>query len=184
MTREPIFPPPAPLGPEPSMYPPGPAEPDKTPAWAIAIGVISIIYASLGLICTPVSLVSSRLMPSPAGFEEMLPPWFETYSIVSGLVGMAVAVILLVAGIGLLRRRAGAVSLHVVYGWIAILMGIVGMVVIFAAFDFSRLPGPARAGAIGGAAGGIIGFAYPIFLLIWFSRAKIRQQAAAWQHPG
>jgi len=184
MTREPIFPPPAAPGPAPSMYPPGPAEPDKTPAWAIAIGVISIIYASLGLICTPVSLVSSRAMPSPPGFEEMLPPWFETYSIVAGLVGMGVAVILLVAGIGLVRRRGGAVSLHVVYGLIAVLMGIVGMFVTFAAFDFSRLEGPAKAGAIGGVAGGIIGLAYPIFVLIWFSRAKIRQQAAGWQHPG
>jgi len=87
--------------------------------------------------------------------------------------------LLLLAGVGLLRRSPLAASLHRLWAWIMVLMvsGAIVLWVIVGAIDFS---------SILEAVAGLVVFVflvlgYPVFLLIWFSRRKVRRQVLAWR---
>jgi hypothetical protein len=140
------------------------------------IGVISIILASLGLGSTLLTMVN----PAQKELLERLPSWFSTYTTFSSLVGAVIMVLLLAAGILLFNRRPTGRTLHVAYALVTVVLGFVGLVVILSV-DVSGLPDVMqmgfRIGAIGGWAFGMI---YPVFLLVWFFRRKIRDQVTGW----
>ncbi len=144
--------------------------------WPKVIGIISIILASLGLVFTPLNLAN----PAQKEILERLPSWFSTYSTFSTLAGAVIMVLLLAAGILLFNRRPAGRTLHVAYALVTVVLGLIGlMVVLFG--DMSGLPDAMRilfrVGAIVGWAFGMI---YPVFLLVWFFRRKIRDQVAGW----
>ncbi len=178
----------------PQMTPPDETHPPQVPSsarppWATVIGVISIVWGSLGLICTPVSLLgnmlSNKINPRTAEMQGRFPDWYATYTIAALLVQVALAVLLLIAGICLLRRSRLARRLHLGYAVPNLLLGAVGLVVAISTmsqvFQESDMPEVATAS---GMAGAFIGMAfvmvYPIFLLVWFSRRKIREQVQQW----
>ncbi len=174
----------------PQMTPPDETQPPQVPSsarppWATAIGVISIVFGSLGLICTPVSLLANKINPRTAKMQGRFPDWYATYTIAASLVQVALAGLLLIAGICLLRRSRLARRLHLGYAVPNLLLGAVGLVVaistISQVFQESDMPEVATAS---GMAGAFIGMAfvmvYPIFLLVWFSRRKIREQVQQW----
>ncbi len=89
--------------------------------------------------------------------------------------------ILLAGGILLLRRRAVARNLLLAYACAALAIGIVRIAVMLASHDFGathEMLGARMVGRLCGA-GAII--AYPVFLLVWLMRAKIRQEVLAWR---
>jgi hypothetical protein len=98
-------------------------------------------------------------------------------------LGAVVCVVLLAAGIGLLRLRPWARMASIIYAIYAILMGLVGMVVNYYFLvqpmlaQAQQKQGAEAAGAIGGAIGGCIGgcfgLIYPILLLIFMTRANV-----------
>ncbi len=161
------------------------APPEKKPAWPIAIGIISIVLGSLMLICVPISMGINAYNPEAAATQEQFPEWSQTYSIISSLISMGLAVLLLVGGILLIRRRAVARPLHLLYAVVTVLMAVVGTVVFFSVIlpsvDTADLP---RGTAIGMKFGAVVGtflnVAYPVFLLIWFLRGTIRDQVRSW----
>ena len=193
MTQAP--PPSGPGGPYPpslqaeQAYAAAPANPPKRPSWPITIGVLSIIFSSMPLLCTPFGLL---MQATGIGQNEVLtafPDWYRTYSILAGLVGIALGVVELLAGITSLKRRAVTRTLHLTYGALAVCLGIVGTAVAVGMMDtvteLSGLPPQLqltlRVSMIGGMVGSVFGLAYPVFLLIWFSRVKIRRQVDAWR---
>ena len=113
------------------------------------------------------------------------PDWFVTYSTAASLVGIVLAVLLLVAGIYLLKRIRTARGLYVIYAGASLVLAAVDLVltiaVVIPSLQESGLP---EAGVIGGIVAGVIGvairMAWPVFLLVWFSRRKIRQQIQQW----
>jgi hypothetical protein len=162
-----------------SGIPEGP--PPIPSVWPKVIGIISIVLASLGLICTPISWLTTTFVTHAHEVMKVFPEWWSTYTTVSSVVGIFMALILLGAGITTLMRRGIGRSLHLVYGAAGILIAIGNVVVIAMTLLGAEMEGPMRVAFIGGIVVGVpLGMIYPVFLIIWFLRSKIRQEVAAW----
>ncbi len=198
------------LPPPPLMTPP--VEPGEIPhrpsAWPMVIGVIAIIFGSLAILQGCLGAVSTLFMSSLSGlmpaeqatmFDAMddLKPWM----IIGAVLTLALGILLLVAGIGLVRRRAWSPTACMVWAGIK-MMFVVGNTILAdmvqqAQFEAMQevmqqdpnMPAgmPAMMGSFFQVFGvftivlGILwGWALPVFLLIWFSRSKIKAEVARW----
>lgn len=197
-TMEPVAPPVAPPV-HPGRYAPAP----RPPVWPVVIGVISIVFGAVGILgglgglMGPLFMGFARAGPPEAqaglaGIRQWL-PWM----IVSTLLNGAVAALLLAGGIGLVSRRPWSPRALVAWAIVRIPMvvfaGAVGYLVQDANFQAmqqqqSSTPAPPMpAGLMQGiVAGGVIfgilwGWAFPGFVLVWFSRPRIREQTGAWR---
>jgi hypothetical protein len=182
MTEPPPAYPPTP----PPPPPPPPPYPQRPSSWPKVIGIISIVLAGLGLICTPIGL-ATRQAAGPAGAEAMAgaPAWYATYQVVSALAGIVVAALLLVAGILLCKRRPAGRTMHIAYAILNIVVAVGNVIAaVTAASNIDTGPNEAALFVpvlIGGMVVGlVIGLAYPVFLLVWFTRTKVRDEVAAW----
>jgi len=101
------------------------------------------------------------------------------------VLGGIVTVILIAAGIGLLRMKPWARQASINYAIYSVVMGLVGMVVNYFLLvqplmeKAQQLQGPEDAGAMGGAIGGMFGGCfgqiYPIILLIFMCQKNVKQ---------
>jgi len=184
MTQNPYSQPPQPQQqPQYTQWQQVPPPMPRRSSWPTVIGVISISLASLGLICIPISVAGTALSPSSPQIDEFMPAWFSVYQMTSYAISMGMSVLLLVAGILLLKRRPAGRTLHLVHAMISMVMAVFGAVITV--MIVSRMaegaPAPMRAAFIGGAIGGtVFGMAYPIFLLVWFFRRKIVDEVYTW----
>ena len=156
---------------DPQEPPVGQPQPPR-PRWATVIGVISIIWASLKLLCC-----------GWASFLNNL--WYFT---MAEVVGFVAAFILFVGGIQLLRQRRWARRCLLLYG------GITAAVLACVSVPFAIRVIPWILGAppwrewepelSASLAHAIFGFlislAWPVFVLIWFNRPAIRRQMSDW----
>jgi len=150
--------------------------------WPLVIGILSIVLASLGIVCTPVSVVMNQFNPQSQRMMAGMPPWFGTYQIVSGVVGVCVAILLLVAGIQTLRRQPSGRTLHITYGALAMLLAIVGLTLSVMIFTQAHVEPPVRQFSLAiMPCTAVMVFAYPVFLLVWFLRPKIAKEVAGWR---
>ena len=172
------YPPSSPL---PPYYPPQPR-----PAWPVVIGVISIVWASLGLICTPVSLAVNFVAPMRHRPLEFFPHWYRLFLIPSALVAIGMAVLLLAAGVQAIRRRPAGATLHLIYAVLGMVITVLSTVVNISLLAGLHLPGHVGQKsitgvvAVGSVFGGALALAYPVFLLIWFARPTIRHEVRQW----
>lgn len=181
-----------------------------TPKWPKIIGIIAIIFGSGGLlsgVIGPLSMLMVRTQME--GFvkqgadqtkvDDYLARLAQiTYS--SAIANALIGIILLTGGILILRhRRTGSPTLQT---W-SFLKIVVGGLFLFKSVSLSRLQmeimmssnamggaGSAEAQMIGSItsyavwAGMAFGFlwlaALPVFVLIWFNRAKVKQDIRAW----
>lgn len=164
--------------------PPGaPLGPPRRPGWATAIGVISVVLAGMGLICTPISLAMQDLLPKlmPGApiidIRDYYPEWYGTYYTIMIFVGLALAVLHLAGGITVLRKHTLARALYLTWAGANLVLTVINIVISLAFMDLSSAPRTVRIATIIGIP---VGLAYPVFLLIWFNRAKIKQQVSAW----
>jgi len=166
---------------QPAVQDPMAEQKPKTPAWAITIGVISIVLASYGLICTPVVMAG---MVFHSAFQEPLsefPSWHRVYTLGASVVGIVIAVVELTAGISLLRRASAARTLHLVYAIAAVTLCLVGNVLMLTSVDWANLSPDRIPGFIGGLLGGWVALGYPVFVIVWFMRDKIKREVANWR---
>jgi len=157
----------------------------KRPAWPTAIGVISVVLGSLGFICTPIVMAAGARNTRGNQVYELFPDWYHSYTMAAFAVGLAIAVVLLLAGIYLLKRRPAAKLLHVTYALIQVFTAVVNAILLVTTFlpsiRQSSAPEHLKTSIIIGWVIGIpIGLVYPVFLLIWFCRPKIVQQVRQW----
>lgn len=186
MTQYPAAPPQA-----PSPGYTGYAAPPKKPAWPVVIGIISIVIGGLFSLCTCVGIpmnIAQRANPAVQELMEQFPEWWTAWQIIGGLLWLGLYILLLVAGICLVRRRAVGLPLHVTFALLGLIWCIINGVVTFRGMAGVELPAPMGASMkpfmlIGMFAGFVFGGAYPIFLLVWFSRPGIRQQVQSWRLP-
>lgn len=182
--------------PEPVAYAYG-VVPSK---WPTAVGVISIIYAGLILLSTSINALG-RVWPGGTTRDMMaaMPSWYVASQAATTVLQTALAVLLLVGGILLLRRRPASRGLHLAWAWGAAALTVLGfaialwmMPVMERELQRAMPPGTGSvaAGAIAtgamwlGVIGGfVIGLVYPIFVLAWFYRGRIRQEVALWTTP-
>jgi hypothetical protein len=153
----------------PALYPP--LHPER-PAPVTVFGILNIVFGSLGLLCMPLGLIAIFAVPNAMNTTVTVKAWM----LLSGVVGLACTIFLIVVGIGLLYLKAWARMGSLLYGWFAIIWGIIGTVVNFGViplggYGFSHDAVP---GVIGGILGGLIGLVYPILLVIFMRRPNVR----------
>ncbi|MCH7545702.1 MAG: hypothetical protein IID30_04785 [Planctomycetes bacterium] len=190
---------------------PPPSAPPVTPGaiaprpsrWPAIIGTIALVFGILatlggcvGLVMMPVmeafmEAVPSQQNPALAGLSE-----WKQWTIPGSMAGMALGVLLVVGGSGLLRRRGW--GRRVCLGWAGLKM----VLVIYMATiqyqiaidqaeamkndpNFQALPAQFAGfmqsfGMIGVIISVIWGWALPVFLLVWLSRRKIRDDVKTW----
>lgn len=154
--------------------------------WPVVIGIISIVWSSLGITCAGCGAGMLAMLPAMFKDQGPLPPTMQMSGLLAINMGLGVmmGILLLTAGILTLRRNATGGMLHMVYGVLGLPLVAFGTWVQFqqmAAMDqwvaenagspFAR--GHSSAGGmIGVVVGLVLGLAWPIFVLIWFGVVK------------
>ncbi len=168
--------------------------PGDPPAWPKVIGIISIVFSSLALVCggcgVAVTPFMGQLMGGISQGHE-LPPMYQPHignMAVAGL-GLLNALLLLIAGVMLLKRKPIGRPLHLVNAVLSIPRMVPGLYLqwrlqqetaIWAqqadpANPFAQQfnsPGASMGNTIGLIFGAVIGLSYPLFLLVWFGLVK------------
>ena len=146
------------------------------PTSVTVFGIVGIVLAALGLLCSPINLIGLSDPNNPlinmAGFKVV--------AVFSAINGMLCAVALLAISIGLLKLKRWARSGAVIYSLYTIVMGVLGMLVIILMLTphVSTAPDSVSkagmiGGLIGGVVGGLIGLVYPVLLLIFMRKPKV-----------
>jgi hypothetical protein len=186
------------------MQPPvgGAPLPQEPARWPTPIGVLGIIFASLGLIGGVCGLAWPAILPwyvdqmknswnvPQSQIDLMLasqPP--TVWYLLSASIGLVFSILLMIGSIRLLRRRASGAKLVKAWAWITIVwvpLNIVISMMLAPGLPAGSQPDPTmqqqqQVGmyfTIGCMA--ILGLAWPVFCVIWFARPKIRQQVSTW----
>jgi hypothetical protein len=173
----------------------------RAPVWPTVLGVIAVIWGSLSLLGTAVGLLVQGWVPRPAPGEHPEPDAAmlaavnsPAYQALTTIAGVILGILLVVAGIGLLRRVRWSIGAAKVWSWATIAMALIGTVYLLYVFNdllAAATPegqqAPMSQGAfaammIGGAVLGLVwALILPVFMLIWFRRGTIRKQYAMWR---
>jgi hypothetical protein len=164
--------------------------PNEPASWPKVIGIISIVWGSIGLLCGICGIggllfsgAIVNIVP-PEQQEQMRaqmaaqqsPIMFVHYGI-----GFLLAILLLIAGIQTLRREPLGRTLHLAYGVLGTLSALFGAFLGWGVIHAqgAQLVGNAQQqqmqqmGSYFGLAFGVcFGLAYPVFCLIWFGVVK------------
>jgi len=149
----------------------------ERPTSVTVFGVLNIVFGAIGLLSLPMSLATlSGKMPGAMGALTQDPTW-RAYMTVGLVVGPIMCIVLIAAGIGLLKLLKWARLVSIYYAIVAIVWGIVGVaftLVYVVPKITGSMSGPAATGgAIGGLAGGVIGMVYPILLIVFMLRPHV-----------
>lgn len=180
-------------------YAPVPPAPSS---WPTVIGIIAIVFGAGGILggcwgsIAPLMLDQmTSFMPTAASRAqlEIVGQW-AGLSVALSAGALLVATLLLIAGIGLVKRTAWAARATIVWV-VAKLLFVAGQSIAtyfiqqetMAAISQSdpslaqMPPGATEMMVVGGTACALLwGWALPIFMLIWFARGKIRAEVATW----
>ncbi len=123
--------------------------------------------------------------------REMLsrmPDWYFTYSSVNGSLHLGIFALLLVAGILLIRRRPVACNLHVIFAVFNLAQTLAAVGVVAFLFrtiveSYSLSPSAQKLMLPMLPCAFILIAAYPVFLLVWFFRRRIREEVNSWKLP-
>ncbi len=176
--------------------------------WPTVIGVLAIIFGAFEVLGGCVGIVSPWVMSAMAaalpeeqslGMAAMV-EWGR-WMVASSLAGLGIGVLLLLGGVNLMRRRPRGRTMCMTWALLRIPVVVLGLAVgylmqrdhlvamqeMFASDPsvpaamsamFGRFM---QAGVLAGSVIGLLwGWALPIFMLIWFSRGKIKTEVAAW----
>ncbi|MEC8321455.1 MAG: hypothetical protein VX012_08595 [Planctomycetota bacterium] len=104
-------------------------------SWPSVVGFVSIVYAIIALFSNVVGMAAPFLMPvglRMAGVDmepDMgLPSWMSTLTLVFGVLGILLAILLVVGAIGLIRRSASGVALMKLWSLLAVSMAVLAIV--------------------------------------------------------
>lgn len=165
---------------------------DTQPGWPKPIGIVSIVWGSLGLLCGVCGLASLSMMSTfVQGAEDQMGPMPDIMKpsplqMVAMALGFVPTVVLLVAGILTVKRNYKGRLAHLVYVALAIVIGGIGIAMQIQqqmALSAWAAENPDNMWAkqqqqggmfayIGIAFGVILSFAWPIFCAIWFGFIK------------
>lgn len=170
----------------------------EPPKWPKVVGIISIVLASMSLVCGGCGLVQNVMGLAQGGKDVEVPnsapihiPPPSVLSVGLGVMGWLWAVVLLVAGIMTVKRLARGRLLHLVNAAVSIVLTIasvaVGMAEMQRVLDafgqnsqMAQVAGFIRMFAYGVMCFAVtLGLGYPIFLLVWFGIMGKRPEAGA-----
>ena len=166
------------------------------PAWPKVVGIISTVWGSIGVICNGCGVISAfagpammNMVPPEQRAQMAQQPQPGPLQILLYVLGIGLSAFLIASGVMTLKRRPVGRVMHLFYGVVAILLGIVSMIVGWGTFQTqmqamandpkqaAALPMARTMGYVMFGFFGCIGFAYPIFCLIWFGALKRRPDA-------
>lgn len=156
------------------------------PRWPKVIGIISIVFGSLGVICGGVGIGWQLLAPGMMGqMAGGAPPAIMNPSPINlgyGAVSTLFTFVLIVAGALTVARKPSGRTAHLAWAVVAMIFGAVGIymqvkmnaeIATWVAdnpdADFSKQP---QMPIIGYACAGFFGFGWPLFTLVWFGLIK------------
>lgn len=174
--------------------------PRKPPVWPSAIGTISIVFGALGLVCYGCLSLQTIATPFMVGMmpEDQRPPTPQGIQLFVQIFQMCastgLSVWLLIAGIGLSRRRPWGRSHTVGWSVAKILLAFISTIlgVVFAGSTVDQINSQLSQGGTAPftvstawmfifiAIGLVWALLWPVFLLIWFSRGSVKDEVAAW----
>jgi hypothetical protein len=138
------------------------------------MGILMIVFASLGLLFTLIGLGSGNddaMRQFGGEFETM-----ATFQKVSGILGLGLGVLHLVAGIRSVGYKSNGPKLAITYAIISIVYGVVSLILVYA-WMMPKLPEELKgAFSIGFVIGGMIGMAWPI--IVWALMSRPAAKAA------
>lgn len=171
------------------------------PAWPKVIGIISIIWGALGLVCNILGTGWMFIQPSfmQSAADQMqggVPPQMLQLQVpLIGLMifGVVWAIVLIVAGAMTAGRKPAGRKAHLVWAIVAMITGVVGTYVNLQyqngitdwirdnpSSDFAQQPGAGGGGSmIGIVLGLVLAFAWPVFTTVWFLMVKRRDSDLA-----
>lgn len=168
----------------------------EPPKWPKVIGIISIIWGSLGLCCNVIggayySVGQPALlkMAQEGPMADGIPPFMlqaHLPMVALCVLGLAVSVLLVIAGSTLAARKPAGRGLHLAYGVVGLLLVAISMYFQFqmqAQVDQWVRDNPTTAFAqqqqqagimkvVGPVLGVVLGFGWPVFSLVWFGLVK------------
>jgi hypothetical protein len=163
------------------------------PVWPRVLGIIAIVLGGLGAAAGAWGLLGSLIFFFPI-MPKALAEWqahWRWWMLTDAGVRTGLAALLIAAGIGLINERRWSVRSIVAWASIRAVWSIIqtGMGAAMSAEQMKAMssqgPGlpPAFASMIGlftAMATFVIGLAPAVFVLVWFTRAKVRAQTADW----
>lgn len=170
-----------------------PAEVQRDSRWPTVLGVLSILISMWGIFvggCGVLAMAGLGMGGSFSGLPRngvsLARIWVNSAHVGAAFV---LGVVLLIAGIALINRRRYGVRLIVIWAWTRISLAVVIMVLKLGTggMTINRMPqGLSRsAQVIWTVIGIVIGLslvtAYPVYNLIWFRRARIREEVSGWR---
>jgi len=151
----------------------------ERPTCITVLGILNIVFGGLGLLCSPFGIIG-LLMPQPNS-PFQLTPEMRMFSLIGYGFGFVFAIVLLASGIGLLNLKKWARQATCIYGWTAIVWGILSSIANGIMFS-SRLSGTSPeempvviGGIVGGMCGGLLGLIYPVILIIFMRKPHVIQ---------
>ncbi len=178
----------------PTQAPPPPV---RASVWPTVVGIIGIIYASLGLFGTFCGLAFLFILLSYADWLESFGiPEQElqemqasmspvSWTVLASVVGLALVILLFVGAVRLLRRQASGARLCALWSWMIIPWSIIATAITLVFHFNAPVPSSGQGEQIGTAIltviGAVVGLVFPVFMVIWFSRATIKSQVAQWR---
>lgn len=165
--------------------------------WPMVIAVIAIGWSVLGISGNLWGMAAELTMQTSTATQPVARPvHWEPMKFVAALdylVEVVLCVVLLIAAVGLLQRRPWSARLARLWAVLDLILMVVGTLVLY---DYHRrqfVASIANSGMSMDTAevmfaaiyffGLLVCFVFPVFVLIWFSRGKIRHEVASWRSP-
>lgn len=184
--------PPTQAGPLTTVTPPS--------TWPTVIGVIAIVFGAGGILFSLLGLASIVFMEKLIeSVDEEQAEMMQAaqgnagWSIVLTLLGFTLAVMLLAGGIGVAKRRLWGVKVCRIWAILRIIHVLFGTVLGYIAYQkaletmYQQSSGatpmtPPPIFALLGVCFELVwGMALPVFMLIWFSRSRIKEEIKGWE---
>ncbi|HRQ72942.1 MAG TPA: hypothetical protein PLU35_07935 [Phycisphaerales bacterium] len=179
------------------------------PAWVAVLGILSIVFGVLGALskcwgmATPLffSMMDRFFASMPE--EEVPEAVGQSFSMMGAyawpiagvsLLKTVVAGLLVAVGIGLLKQRAWAPAWAIRYAVLDMVLtlgeGTLGALAQVAQMDAMQAADPTAFGPIGRwttliaygsvGLGVLVSLVWPVFLIVWFTRRRVREQTSTW----
>ncbi|MDB6056804.1 MAG: hypothetical protein JWO95_648 [Verrucomicrobiales bacterium] len=156
----------------------------QRPKSATVFGILNIAFATMSFFGLIFSIIVLRIAASSHSTQLIKQsPVLSAWTKFTMPLGFVSAIVLLIAGIGLLMMKNWARIVSIIYAIYSLVFGVVGLALMFLFMVMPMIEqsqqqsGPESigmiAGAIGGMIGGVVGLAYPVLLLIFMTRPKL-----------
>ena len=153
-------------------------------AWPIVIGIISLCLSALLGLFAIVKTVSAILLVNNNPFVQAMvngsPNLAVWWPIISSAIMIIAYACLAFGGVYMLVRRRVSAALHMTYAMLSIGVSAINFLIILLSVG-GMLSAGVSVALIIAFAGLLLGAAYPVFLMVWLFRAKVRRHIGTWK---